>query len=88
MKLRSLEDDAKAFAELANKQAARIRKQHDLLDECAATLDWYSQQMCEGFCKDLREADTYDLSMDDRCAGCKARATLNKLRAAQENADE
>lgn len=34
MKLRSLEDDAKAFAELANKQAARIREQRDLLDEC------------------------------------------------------
>lgn len=39
-------------------------------------LRWYHDQMCEGFCKDLRHDSTYTPEMDDVCAGCKARAAL------------
>lgn len=41
-----------------------------------AALKWYKDQMCEGFCTDLREDWTYHKSMDDLCAGCKARAAI------------
>lgn len=48
----------------------------DLLE----ALEWYQNQMCEGFCQDLKTEDYYTESMDFHCAGCKARASIDKAK--------
>ena len=50
--------------------------------DMAEALEWYADQMCEGFCDDFQSAGTYHPDMDDKCAGCKARAALAKARGA------
>ena len=46
----------------------------------ATVLEYYADQFCEGFCKDLPQAGTYQPEMDLDCSGCKARAALAKAR--------
>lgn len=41
-----------------------------------AALEYYADTFCEGFCKDLPQAGTYQPEMDLDCSGCKARAAL------------
>ena len=50
--------------ETAEAEVARLR----------GVLQWYQEQMCEGFCRDLKTAGEYSTEMDFHCAGCKARA--------------
>jgi len=50
--------------------------------DMAEALEWYADQMCEGFCDDFPQAWTYHASMDEKCAGCKARAALAKAKGA------
>lgn len=45
-----------------------------------ATLAYYADQFCEGFCGDLPNAGTYNPEMDIDCSGCKSRAALAKAR--------
>lgn len=76
-----LQNAADAIEQL---QAEVARLSHALAAETAkreameAALRYYNDQFCEGFCDDMPEAGTYHISMDDRCSGCKARATLAK----------
>ena len=48
--------------------------------DMATVLEYYADQFCEGFCKDLPQAGTYQTEMDLDCSGCKARAALAKAR--------
>jgi hypothetical protein len=48
----------------------------DLLE----ALEWYRDQMCEGFCVDLKSEEEYYESMDFHCAGCKARTAIAKAK--------
>ena len=48
--------------------------------DMATVLEYYADQFCEGFCKDLPQAGTYQPEMDLDCSGCKARAALAKAR--------
>lgn len=41
-----------------------------------AALEYYADTFCEGFCKDLPQAGTYQPEMDLDCSGCKARTAL------------
>lgn len=47
-----------------------------------AALEYYADQLCEGFCKDYPSKEIYYPNMDDQCSGCKARAALAKARGA------
>jgi hypothetical protein len=58
--------DARAERAAAQQREARLR----------AALEYYADTFCEGFCKDLPQAGTYQPEMDLDCSGCKARATL------------
>ena len=48
--------------------------------DLAKALEYYADTFCEGFCKDLPQAGTYQPEMDLDCSGCKARAALAKAR--------
>ena len=48
--------------------------------DMATVLEYYADQFCEGFCKDLPQAGTYQPEMDLDCSGCKARSALAKAR--------
>ena len=48
--------------------------------DMATVLEYYADQLCEGFCKDLPQAGTYHPEMDLDCSGCRARAALAKAR--------
>ena len=78
--------NSKGWPTLGNAAADRIEaliaerdRLAGLLGEAKEALRWYHDQMCEGFCKDLRYDSTYCPEMDDECSGCKARATLAEM---------
>lgn len=48
--------------------------------ELLEALEWYRNNMCEGFCVDLKTEVYYSESMDFHCAGCKARAAIAKAK--------
>ena len=58
--------EAEAELAAAQQREARLR----------AALEYYADTFCEGFCKDLPQAGTYQPEMDLDCSGCKARAAL------------
>lgn len=45
------------------------------------TARWMRDQTCEGFCRDLPSAATYDKEMDIDCSGCRMRAALAAMEA-------
>lgn len=64
------------YEAILSERDALKAQNRDLLE----TLQFYRDQMCEGFCLDLKKQDEYDESMDFHCAGCKARAAIAKAR--------
>ena len=63
-------------------EVKRIAEAHLIAaaSDMATVLEYYADQFCEGFCKDLPQAGTYQPEMDLDCSGCKARAALAKAR--------
>jgi|GEM_PF-3847698 len=58
-----------------------IQRLTERAERAEEVLRYYRDQMCEGFCTDLKSQSEYGESMDFHCAGCKARATLAQLDA-------
>jgi hypothetical protein len=70
--LRTMVREGQQLRTLATELAAAQQREARL----RAALEYYADTFCEGFCKDLPQAGTYQPEMDLDCSGCKARAAL------------
>jgi hypothetical protein len=70
--LRTMVREGQQLRTLAAELAAAQQREARL----RAALEYYADTFCEGFCKDLPQAGTYQPEMDLDCSGCKARAAL------------
>ena len=71
--LRTMVREGQQLRTLAAELAAAQQREARL----RAALEYYADTFCEGFCKDLPQAGTYQPEMDLDCSGCKARAALS-----------